>query len=53
MAIERTSFGLRELKLAPAESNDMTFEGYGAVFGNVDSYGDVIQPGALAEATET
>jgi len=50
MAIERASFGLRELKLAPSESNDMTFEGYGAVFGNVDSYGDVIQPGAFAES---
>lgn len=49
MAIERASFGLRELKLAPPESSDMTFEGYGAVFGNVDSYGDVIQPGAFAE----
>lgn len=50
MAIERASFGLRELKLAPPDSNDMTFEGYGAVFGNVDSYGDVIQPGAFAES---
>lgn len=27
----------------------MTFSGYGAVFGNIDSYGDVIQPGAFAE----
>jgi len=27
----------------------MTFEGYGAVFGNVDSYGDVIAPGAFTE----
>jgi HK97 family phage prohead protease len=26
-----------------------TFEGYGAVFGNVDSYGDVIQKGAFKE----
>lgn len=50
MAIERASFGLRELKLAPTEAEGMTFEGYGAVFGNVDSYGDVIQPGAFAES---
>lgn len=50
MAIERSSFNLRELKLAPSESKEMTFEGYGAVFGNVDSYGDVIQPGAFAES---
>lgn len=49
MAIERASFGLRELKLAQNDSDGMTFEGYGAVFGNVDSYGDVIQPGAFAE----
>jgi hypothetical protein len=27
----------------------MTFEGYGAVFGNEDSYGDVIAPGAFTE----
>lgn len=49
MAIERASFGLREVKLAPSESEGMTFEGYGAVFGNVDAYGDVIQPGAFAD----
>lgn len=49
MAIERASFCLRELKLAQNDSDGMTFEGYGAVFGNVDSYGDVIQPGAFAE----
>lgn len=49
MAIERASFGLREVKLAPADTAGMTFEGYGAVFGNVDSYGDVIQPGAFAD----
>ncbi len=48
MAIERAAFGLREVKLAPAEAG-MTFSGYGAVFGNVDSYGDVIQPGAFAD----
>lgn len=28
----------------------MSFSGYGAVFGNIDSYGDVIAPGAFAEA---
>ncbi len=39
-----------EVKLAPSESTDqMTFSGYGAVFGNVDAYGDVIQPGAFAD----
>ena len=26
------------------------FEGYGAVFGNIDSHGDVIGPGAFAKS---
>lgn len=34
-------------KLA-ADGAAMEFSGYGAVFGNVDSYGDVIEPGAFA-----
>lgn len=38
-----------EIKLAPPESETMSFEGYGAVFGNVDAYGDVIDPGAFAQ----
>jgi HK97 family phage prohead protease len=38
-----------EIKLAGAESDQMTFSGYGAVFGNIDSYGDVIQKGAFKE----
>lgn len=45
--------GLLELKLAPAGDGtdvaEMTFSGYGAVFGNVDSYGDVIQKGAFKD----
>lgn len=36
-----------EYKLAT--SDDGTFEGYGAVFGNVDAYKDVIQSGAFAD----
>jgi HK97 family phage prohead protease len=49
--MDRTAFGLREVKIAAADDADagMTFSGYGAVFGNVDSYGDVIQPGAFAD----
>lgn len=31
-----------------AEGDAMTLSGYGAVFGNVDAYGDVIAPGAFA-----
>lgn len=48
--MERMSCGLREVKLLDGSDTDtMTFSGYGAVFGNVDSYGDVIQPGAFAD----
>lgn len=46
--MERMAVGLRELKLA-GDDAEMTFTGYGAVFGNVDSYGDVIAPGAFAD----
>lgn len=41
--------GLLELKFLGADENDMEFSGYGAVFGNVDSYGDVIQKGAFKD----
>jgi len=37
---------LREVRFQGAESA-MTFDGYGAVFNNLDSYGDVIAPGAF------
>lgn len=50
--MEHINCGLIELKFAPAEDGSgldtMSFEGYGAVFGNVDAYGDVIEPGAFA-----
>lgn len=46
--MERMAVGLREIKLA-GDDAEMTFSGYGAVFGNVDSYGDVIAPGAFAD----
>jgi len=38
-----------EFKLAGDGSKAGTFSGYGAVFGNVDSYGDVIERGAFKE----
>jgi len=47
--LEHTLCRFNEIKLAPAESNSMSFEGYGAVFGNVDAYGDVIEPGAFSQ----
>lgn len=44
--------GLIEIKLATGDgvtTDEMIFSGYGAVFGNVDSYGDVIQKGAFKD----
>ena len=48
MQVETTACGLREIKFASEGADSMTFSGYGAVFGNVDAYGDVIEPGAFA-----
>lgn len=39
---------LSEVKFSGGDS-EMTFSGYGAVFGNVDSYGDVIAKGAFTK----
>lgn len=49
--MQRMACQIQEIKLAgtDTETDVMTFEGYGAVFGNVDSYGDVIEPGAFAD----
>lgn len=45
---------MREIKAEKADSGEMLFSGYGAIFGIVDWYGDSIKPGAftntLAEA---
>ena len=48
--MDRIECGLMEIKLAGTDTgvDAMKFEGYGAVFNNVDSYGDVIDPGAFA-----
>ena len=45
--VSRLQCGLIELKFSGADDKEMQFEGYGAVFGNVDSYGDVIEKGAF------
>lgn len=42
--MQHKDVALREVKLA---GNSRAFTGYGAVFGNVDSHGDVIAPGAF------
>lgn len=52
MELNYLQCGLVELKFAApvagAGAETMSFEGYGAVFGNVDATGDVIEPGAFA-----
>jgi len=50
--LQRHNCNLIELKLAPSENNVMEFTGYGAVFNNVDAYGDVIEPGAFAKCLD-
>lgn len=46
--IQRSEFPLREVKFAGDDGQEgRTFTGYGAVFGNLDSYGDVIEKGAF------
>lgn len=44
-----TYFAPLEVKFADDGAKAGEFEGYGAVFGNVDAYGDVIQKGAFKE----
>lgn len=50
--MELSCFGAPfEVKFLDEDTHDKpkgSFEGYGAVFGNIDSYGDVIEPGAFA-----
>ena len=49
--MEYKFMGNSEVKVAEGEK-EMTFSGYGAYFGNIDSYGDVVQKGAFKEAVE-
>jgi hypothetical protein len=47
-AMRHSEFNLGEIKFAAGDGAEArTFSGYGAVFNNVDSYGDVIDPGAF------
>jgi HK97 family phage prohead protease len=48
----RINCNILELKLAQNDAATMEFTGYGAVFGNVDSYGDIIQKGAFSKYIE-
>lgn len=47
--MQNLTCNLLELKFAPDDTATMSFSGYGAVFGNVDSYGDVIEAGAFSK----
>lgn len=48
--VEHMFVGLGEIKAVSADdAGEMTFSGYGAVFGNEDSHGDVIARGAFTE----
>lgn len=51
MSIEYTNCGLIELKFDGGGDavTGMRFKGYGAVFGNVDQGGDLIEPGAFSD----
>lgn len=47
MTLQRRECGLIEVKASVDANGVGTFSGYGAIFGNVDAYGDVIQRGAF------
>lgn len=51
MMVEYTNCGLVELKFDGGGDavTAMRFKGYGAVFGNIDKGGDLIEPGAFAD----
>ena len=49
MTVERRNLKLCEIKVDAGSEETGVFSGYGAFFGNVDSYGDVIEKGAFAE----
>lgn len=48
-SVDRMECGLIELKFASTDEKEMLFEGYGAVFGNVDNGGDMIVKGAFRD----
>jgi HK97 family phage prohead protease len=41
-----------ELKSIPGDSTDGVISGYGSVFRNIDSYGDIVAPGAFKKTLE-
>ena len=55
MTIEHMSVDIGEVKLADvtADAGEMKFSGYGAVFGNVDSWGDIVAKGAFGASIKS
>lgn len=52
--MEKKLFSLAEVKFAASDDTaTKSFDGYGAVFKNVDAYGDVIAPGAFAKSLKS
>jgi HK97 family phage prohead protease len=49
--MERKVIALSDIA-ADGDEKEMRFKGYGAVFGNIDSYGDVIEQGAFAKTLQ-
>ncbi|AWM37033.1 Caudovirus prohead protease [Gemmata obscuriglobus] len=47
MELKRLSFALTEVK---AEDDTRTIEGFGSVFNNLDSYSDIVMPGAFTKS---
>lgn len=45
----KTKTGSPVLEIKALDS-DGTFSGYGSIFGNIDSHGDIVQPGAFAKS---
>lgn len=48
--MDHLATGLVEVKFAGGTAKDGTFSGYGSIFGNIDSHGDVIQKGAFTRS---
>ncbi len=49
MQLERREIRLQDVQVKVGANGEGTFSGYGAVFGNIDSYGDVIEQGAFKQ----
>jgi HK97 family phage prohead protease len=46
---EHKTFAFAELKIAGADGDAGSFEGYASVFGTIDAYGDTVERGAYTE----